>query len=217
MKIPKWLSKHLNDIGLTTIREAVTLAEKQTSGEIVPMIVRSSSPTAHLMSMIFFILLSSLELLYLAFAAEYGFVYSLEIQLVVILSSLCLSVVLSKQEKVQRILTPRLVRAQNAMFRAELEFHRSKIRATTAHTGVLLFVSIMERQAVVLADEKIVKLLSPDIWNGVLKTLVEGLKEKDFAVGFSKAIEQAGRILQEHFPVNENDQNELPNDLQIKD
>ncbi len=217
MKIPNWLSSHLNEEKLKAIREAVTLAESHTTGEIVPMIVRRSSPLTHMMGMLFFIFVACLEVAFFVYSSQVVVDRAFEIQFVLVLVSLIGAGLLSRVESVQRILTPKSDRIHNSLVRAELEFHRSKIRETNAHTGVLLFVSVMERQAVVLADEKIVKKLGDHSWDGVLETLLQGLKAQDFAVGFSKAIEQIGQILKDSFPANQHSQNDLPNDLQIKD
>ena len=217
MEIPKWLASHLDQESLKKIREAVIRVEEHTTGEIVPMIVRSSSPTGHMTCLIFFLFLAFFDLGYFAYLSQFQGANSTEIQLAFILVSLILGSVLSRLTYFQRLMTPRSDRKHNALVRAELEFHRSQIRATTAHTGVLLFVSLMERQAVVLADEKVVAKLNSNSWDEVLKTLAAGLKQKDFALGFSKALEQVGKIMSEHFPADSHANNDLPNDLQIKE
>ncbi len=217
MKISNWLAKNLDENGLKQIRDAVTLAEKSTAGEIVPMIVRGSSPLGHLNVLLFFILSACFEFCYFAIAKKIGFEFSIETQATLVVGALVGAYLLAKLEVVQRNLTPKSDRVHNSLVRAELEFHRSKIRSTSAHTGVLLFVSMMERYAVVLADEKVAEKLDPAIWNEVLQTLLNGLKAKDFAIGFAKAIDQTGQIMGKHFPASEHLQNDLPNDLQIRD
>ncbi len=217
MKIPKWLGTHLDDQGLKSIREAVARAESRTTGEIVPMIVRSSSPTAHMTCLIFLLLLAFFDLCFFAAIIEVQIAKTTEIQLGFILAALLIGSILSKINYFQRLMTPRSDRKHNALVRAELEFHRSQIRSASAHTGVLLFVSLMERQAVVLADEKVAAKLNAKSWDEVLKILVDGLKQKDFALGFSKAIEKTGAILTEHFPAASHGTSDLPNDLQIKE
>ncbi len=217
MQIPKWLGSHIDEQSLTKIRNAVASAEEHTTGEIVPMIVRSSSPTGHMTCLLFFLFLAFFDLCFFVALTEMKVGNIAEIQLACILASLILGIVLSRLTFVQRMLTPRQDRKHNALVRAELEFHRSQIRATSAHTGVLLFVSLMERQAVVLADEKVVAKLNDHIWDEILKSLIDGLKQKDFAFGFSKAISEAGSLLAKNFPASAHGVSELPNDLQIKE
>lgn len=217
MTIPAWLTGHIDEKSLAVIRDAVTQAEEHTTGEIVPMIVRSSSPKGHLAGLLCFLFIATFDLIFFIYLSQFDVGHIIEVQIGVILMSFIFGISFARLSFVQRLLTPKSDRHHNAIVRAELEFHRSQIRATSAHTGVLLFVSLMERQAVVLADEKIVKKLNSHNWDGVLKTLTQGLSARDFAVGFSKAIGQTGLILREHFPASEHSKNDLPNDLQIRE
>jgi putative membrane protein len=217
MQIPKWLGSHIDEQSLKKIKDAVVSAEAQTTGEIVPMIVRSSSPAGHMTCLLFFLLLAFFDLCLFVYLTEFQIQFIAEIQLACILAALILGTTLSKLTTIQRLLTPRSDRKHNALVRAELEFHRSKIRATSAHTGVLLFVSLMERQAVVLADEKVVEKLHGHSWDEILKSLTDGLKRKDFALGFSKALGETGQLLAKHFPASSHGVPELPNELQIKE
>ncbi len=217
MKIPAWLAVHIDEKSLIQIRDSVTRAEEHTAGEIVPMIVHASSPKGHLAGLLCFFLIATFDLVFFILLSRFDFGNVIQFQIAIVLISFALGFSLARLDSIQRALTPRSDRHHNAIVRAELEFHRSQIRATHTHTGVLLFVSLMERQAVVLADEKIGKKLNSHSWDGVLKTLTDGLGGKDFADGFSKAIEQTGMILRDHFPASEHSKNDLPNDLQIRD
>ncbi len=217
MKIPFWLKGHIDEQGLRRIRESVSQAEAHTTGEIVPMIVKSSSPKHHIFGLLFLLLIATLDVALVITLSLLDVGHIVAIQTAIILFSFAAAAGLSGLDFVHRILTPKFDRHHNAVVRAELEFHRSQIRATSSHTGALLFVSMMERQAVVLADEKIAAKLGEHIWDEVLKTLSIGLREKDFAVGFSKAIEKVGKVLSEHYPANEQSKNDLPNDLRILD
>ena len=45
--VPKWLKSYMSSSGHAQIQKAIEIAEKKTSGEIVPMVVRSSATVAH--------------------------------------------------------------------------------------------------------------------------------------------------------------------------
>ena len=47
IKIEKWLKSYLKKEDLSSLEKAVAQAESQTSGEIVPMVVRHSSTLGH--------------------------------------------------------------------------------------------------------------------------------------------------------------------------
>ncbi|MEZ4870690.1 MAG: hypothetical protein R2827_00300 [Bdellovibrionales bacterium] len=67
----------------------------------------------------------------------------------------------------------------------------------------LVFVSIMERQAVVLGDEPTSSKLPPEKWSEVIQTLIQGIKKKKISAGFVDAIAMSGSLLQAHFPISE--------------
>jgi putative membrane protein len=101
--------------------------------------------------------------------------------------------------------------------RAEIEFYELGLSETEARTGVLLFVSLMEHRAVVLADQGIAEKLDSEIWNGVVDQMVAGVKRADFAGGMCAGIERCGALLAPHFPAAAENANELRDHLVIKD
>jgi putative membrane protein len=62
--------------------------------------------------------------------------------------------------------------------RALLAFYQSNIQRTIGATGVLIFVSLMERRAVVLADKAIDELVPKDTWRALCDQLIAGIRAK---------------------------------------
>jgi len=100
---------------------------------------------------------------------------------------------------------------------ARVAFMEQRVRKTDAATGILIYVSLYERQVVVLPDHGITGLTAPDVWYAVRDRLIAGLKRGDAAGGFQAAIEQCGAILAEHSPRQVDDIDELSNTLRIID
>ena len=96
-------------------------------------------------------------------------------------------------------------------------FHQFRIRGTQGATGVLIYVSLYEHNVRVLGDEAISEKLKQQDWDDVCNLVVEGMKSKQPAEKLVEAIEICGQLLAEHFPIEEDDQNELPNKLQLID
>ncbi len=94
--------------------------------------------------------------------------------------------------------------------RAQEQFAARALHLTEGKTGVLIFASLAERRAEVIADEAIVAKVDPAAWSGVLAALVAGMKARDPGAGFASAIARAGDLLAEHAPRGPNDHNELP-------
>ena len=118
---------------------------------------------------------------------------------------------------VQRNLVSRRDREDQVQMRAELEFYESNIKNTKSATGILLFVSLLERRAVVLADSAINEKVQKETWVDVCNTLVSGIRAGSIAKGFCDAINKSQAILTPHFPIQPDDTNELSNNIIIKD
>ncbi len=110
-------------------------------------------------------------------------------------------------------LTPRSIRREHVHREARSQFKARGIGATRANTGVLIFVSLPDRIAEVVADTGIYAKVSPDHWATTVTALVDGIKAGTPAQGFVAAIGLAGAVLAEHFPPDADNPDELPNRL----
>jgi putative membrane protein len=217
MNIPHWLKAYLSAEQGEQIAGAIQRAESTTSGEIVPMIVRRSSTVGHVPM----ILLALSAALFFALdgpgwraevAGEHWAWYVVEIVILVAASAL-----LSRFHWVQRLLTTRADQVVQVNMRAEIEFYESGIKETRDSTGVLIFVSLMEQRAVVLADKAINDKVPQETWQEVRDLLIQGMKQKNVGLAFGAAILKCGEILTPSFPIRPDDENELQNQLIIKE
>ena len=121
--------------------------------------------------------------------------------------------VLTKPLRVRMALTPgatktRRVRRQGlALFRVGAE------RRTAGRTGVLIYLSLAERRAEIIADAAIHDQVAPDVWAAAMAALLADVREGRPGDGLVAAIGQVGQVLAAHFPRQENDVNELPDRL----
>ena len=98
--------------------------------------------------------------------------------------------------------------------RAEQGFARHAISQTRERTGVLILLSILERQVYVLPDRPLAQQVPVEQWSQIVQVAVERLKTQDIAGGLCEAIEQCGRLLAEVCPPRPGDNpNELPNQV----
>ncbi len=117
----------------------------------------------------------------------------------------------------QRLLTSQSDQIFQAEERAQLEFFQHQVNQTKKATGILLFVSLMEKRVVVLGDQSISQKIKPETWQEVVKLILEGIKSEKMSKGFEAGIVKCGEILSTHFPIQKNDTNELSNELILKD
>jgi len=96
------------------------------------------------------------------------------------------------------------------------EFHRHGLHKTKNATGVLLFVSLLERRVIVLGDEGIHAKVGDDHWTGTTKAVLECIAHDSLRAGLIAAIDRCGNVLAEHFPARRDDVNELVDRLIVR-
>ncbi|MCH7867197.1 MAG: TPM domain-containing protein [Myxococcales bacterium] len=216
-KLPDWATRTLGKNGHDRIEEAIARAESQTSGEIVPLLVRRSSTVGHVPMLAMSLLMLSAFMLDLpAWLSEWRGSEPIWI-VVLLLAAAALGYGLSRLDAVDRLLTPRPDQMRQVDLRAQIEFYELGMSQTDARTGVLLMVSLMEHRAVVLADHGISEKLDATIWQEVVDLMIDGVKGGDLAGGMCAAIERCGALLAPHFPIAADDANELRDHLVVKE
>jgi putative membrane protein len=209
--------KSLTESEILKIQEAVTQAEKHTSGEIVPLIVKKSSFTGHVFfitSLLWLLLLITLNECFKLYIFDLGLEsYTWLVALLGLIafyyfrhSSFLLRLVTKDEELLAQVLT-----------RAELELSRVHLTETKARTGILIFISLLEHKCVVLADKGISDKLPPETWQKVVNAVVTGIKKGRMGEGLIDGIRLCGEILAKHLPPEPNNPNEICNRPIIKD
>jgi putative membrane protein len=112
---------------------------------------------------------------------------------------------------VRRFLTPRGLKRLRVQRRAAEQFTAKNLHLTRERTGVLLYVSLGERMAELIADEGIHDHVDAHVWDKAMAALTDGLKRGDVEAGFAAAVGLCGEVLAEKFPARPGDNpNELP-------
>jgi putative membrane protein len=217
MKLPRWSGAFISPSEIHAVVQAVKAAESGTQGEIVPMIVKRSSSLGHLSLQIF--TLCCLLACFLFFILDFTMLTDERawITMGAIVLSWPLSEWLAHSSLIQRLFTISSDREWQVHARATMEFYASGFQNTKNHTGVLIFLSLMERKCVVLADVGIAKALPPETWEGIVKSIVTGIRAGKTGEGLIAAIAECGRILASTFPAEGKHENQIPNQLIIKE
>lgn len=114
---------------------------------------------------------------------------------------------------IRRWLTPPSLKRAHVRARAMEQFFARNLDKTRERSGVLIFVSLKDRHAQVLADTGISGKVPPAAWDEVIGELVRGVKANKPADGFVGAIAMCGRLLSTHFPAGAENPNELANTI----
>ncbi len=84
---------------------------------------------------------------------------------------------------------------------------------TGGRTGVLIYLSMREHRAEIVADESIGEKVSAEVWGEAMADMLRHIKEGRIAAGIAAGIADVGFVLAEHFPRRDDDRNELPDRL----
>ena len=116
---------------------------------------------------------------------------------------------------IDRLIIPKEIRNRSVTNRAIRYFAESGVYETAEHSGILVFVSFMERQVRIVADKGISEKISQDLWNLIADDLCENMKKGNVTQAFTNAIEKCGELLAENFPPHEENPTELSDGLVI--
>lgn len=108
------------------------------------------------------------------------------------------------------LFVPRTARTACARAHAREQFLAHNLHATQSRTGVLVFVSLAERHAEILADVAIDTAVPDDFWQRIVDGLTAEIREGRLAEGLVQAVQACGEALAAHFPRRPDDRNELP-------
>ena len=94
--------------------------------------------------------------------------------------------------------------------RAERAFFEKGLYKTKKNTGVLFFLSLLERKVWVLADKGIYEKMDQETLNRFANEVSRGVREGRACEALSQAIQEIGALLSKHFPITPDDTDELP-------
>lgn len=86
-------------------------------------------------------------------------------------------------------------------------------RRTHGRTGVLLYLSMREHRAEIVADEAIASRVPAEVWGEAMLDMLAEVSKGCVAEGLAAGVRDVGVVLAEHFPRDADDQNELPDRL----
>ena len=110
-------------------------------------------------------------------------------------------------------LTPGATKSRRVRRRAILVFKAGAERRTMGRTGILIYLSMAEHRAEIVADQAITSVTTPETWGEAMAALLVEVKAGRPADGIVAAVEQVGAVLAEHFPRTSGDTNEIPDKL----
>lgn len=111
------------------------------------------------------------------------------------------------------LLTPGVLKSRRVRRRAVTCFRVGAERRTHGRTGILIYLSMREHRAEIVADAAIADKVEDEVWGHAMAAMLGHIRDGRVGHGMAAAVEKVGDVLAEHFPRAEDDQNELPDRL----
>jgi putative membrane protein len=188
------------------IAAAIKAAENKTSAEIVCVLARRSSNYSYVPTLWAAVVSLAAPWPLIVFSGlSVRAIYAVQIGVFIVAAAIF------SWRPLRFWLTPRAVQRERAHRAAVEQFFTRGVANTKDRCGVLIFVSLAERYAQILADEGVAVKVSQDEWRKALDMLRARLQEKRIADGFVEAIEECASVLSNHAPPGGH--NELPDKM----
>ncbi len=204
------IDKYFSQIDLDAITTAVEKAEMSTSGELA---VELSSHSRNwikerLIHSLVFALICTVSALYFTREVNWGIYYNTT--QAILWGAIGFVIAYFGWGRFLR----RTERRRRAVWKHALNrFHR--LTPTRGHTGVLIFVSLEEEQAAIVADTAIASKVPPDYWHAPQAMIAKAMSKGRHVEGIIQAIETIAVELAIYFPRESDDINELPDNPEI--
>ena len=110
-------------------------------------------------------------------------------------------------------LTPAATKHRRVRRRAVTVFRAAAERRTVGRTGILIYLSMAEHRAEIVADEAILEVTDGTTWGEAMAALLVEVRAGRPADGICAAVGIVGEVLGKHFPRSGGDANEIPDKL----
>lgn len=218
----------LDEAGRQSISDAVARAEGGTAGEIVTVLADRSDDYGDVAlawsALVAFLALAVLSLFpdfYLGLVdrltgtwrAGWSSQAILELATVVAIAKFVSMWLLQWWQPLKFLLIPRPLKARRVRERAIAAFRLGAERRTRGRTGILIYLSMRERRAEIVADEAIATKVAPAVWADAMNAMLDLIRKGQVAQGMVAAVDKVGAVLAQHCPRDDSDTNELPDRL----
>ena len=104
-------------------------------------------------------------------------------------------------------------RVKDPMEEARRTFTALGMTHTRRRNGVLVFLSLPSRQFAIVGDEGIDRVTRSDYWEGLRDAMAERFSLGSYTEGLLEILDRVETVLAEHFPYEEGDVDELPDEI----
>ena len=204
---------------LDRISSAVQEAEKKTSGEIVPYVVdrcdvyeEAEWRAGVLLGVCVLIVYATLE----RFSPSWLPPTVVDVALLMMVAAIAGGLLTRFVPACKRLFAGNHAMNRRVHQRAAEAFISEEVFKTRDRTGILIFLSLLERKVLVVGDSGINAKVKQSDWDGIVDLIVTAIRAKKPADGLVAAIAKCGSLLEtEGVAIRRDDTDELPDNLRI--
>jgi uncharacterized membrane protein len=101
----------------------------------------------------------------------------------------------------------------DAFDHARKKFAKLGMQATRERNGILIFVAPRAQKFAVIGDEGVHRKCGNEFWQQLVERMRAHFQNESFTDALMEAIEEAGKLLANHFPKTSAPRNELPDEI----
>jgi putative membrane protein len=200
----------LTDEAKKALTEAVREVEACTSAELVVAVRARSGSYLHA-DLIVGIVVGLAALAFLLFSKrEFGL---LAFIVDTVVTGLLGGLIASRFPGLRRILTRPAVRRRLAETAARSLFVEKRVHGTAGRTGFLLYVSVLEREAVFVTDVGLEPLAATEAWQKAIRAIEAGVHQGEDGVRIAERVRAFANVCGPALPRAHDDVDELANEV----
>jgi len=200
----------LTDEGKRALTEAVREVEASTSAELMVAVRARSASYLHA-DLIAGIVVAFASLSFLLFSQrEFGL---LAFVVDTVVAGLLGGLIASRFPGLRRALTRPALRRRLAENAASRLFLEKRVHGTSGRTGFLLYVSVLEREAVVVTDLGLEALTATESWRRAIGAIEIGVREGEDGVRIAEKVGALAQVCGPMLPRAHDDVDELANEV----
>jgi putative membrane protein len=195
----------LSEIERARIGDAIRAAEVNTAGEIY-VVVAGEAAEFRSIPVLWAAIIALLVPwpLYLLTDLSSGIILLLQVIAFVVIATA------TSPDRIRHRLVPPSIASEAARKAAQAQFMAHGVHLTAERTGILIYVALADRRVEIVADDGINKKVAQSELDQLAQHVVIAARSGMLAEGLVSAVNDAGRLLSQHFPPSATNPNELP-------
>ena len=200
---------HLDAQEKALISKEIEELEKQSSAELVAVVTKKSAKYRFQAVLVNVSVVAILSFI-LTFLSDISTMSLFQTQ---VLLFIFIYFLFDRYDSLVLKLLPKVYKHSLANEYAQEQFYNLGLNRTKTNQALMFFVSLDEKYVEIISDETIKSKIPDEYWQKIVDEFIIDVKRGHLSNGYLKAIQSCSEVLIKNFPIQDDDENELPNDV----